>query len=198
MTMTSLVERRMPRRWVLVLLPVLVFAIAVAAAYTYAAANPLSWNGYGRDAYRNDSMFTLPASSSVTVHIAGDEPIPAHSYVRVQVYVVTKGADENPVTTDFQFSYNGEMGPVVPGWGLGEALETKVSTQGGTNPIFIVHNLQPYDLVVEQYGHVIVPPTTWDHFVILLPLVAVVGTFLSIALDGTITYLGRRGARGSV
>lgn len=181
----------MSRWWVFLLVPTLTFASLTAMAYAYAEGNPLPWNGYGHTVLRVDSNFTVPANSHMTVRILGDGVIPANSFVWTMVYVLTRGSDGNPVTANFQFSYNGEDSVMIPGWGMQQDFQTKVDSQGGMNPQYVVKNVQPFDIVVLESAWVAVPPTTWDHFLMLLPWVLIGGSMLSLVIDAALAAAQR-------
>ncbi len=178
----------MSRPWVRILIPVAVFALLIPAAYAYAWANPLPWKGYGHTVLHLNSTLKVPAGSQMTVRILGDMPIPAKSFVWTQVYVLTRGPDDNPITADFQFAYNDETSAAVPGWGMKQQFETRVGTQGALNPEYVISNPAPVDIVVLEYGWVTVPPTTGDHFGLLLPWVLIIGCMLAFGIDRLVAF----------
>jgi len=183
-----------PRWWLFVIMPALVFGSLILVAYAHADAHPLPWNGYGHTALHVDSSLTIPALSRVTVRILGDEPISAKSFVWTQLYVLTRGTDGNPLAANFQFSYNGVTSEIFTGWGMGREFETTVETRGDANPWYLAENIQPVDIVVHQVGWVTVPPSTWEHFGILIPWVVLGGVLVSVGLD-TVLALALRPAR---
>ncbi len=186
------------RPWTLVLVPVVCFAFLSSTAYAYAVSHPLSWE-YGHTAVRVNSTFTVPPGSQMSVQILGGAPIPARSFLETQVYVLTRGSGGNPLTANFLFSYNGEATAMTPGWGMHQVFETTMDTQGGLNPQYVVGNPLGVTIQVLEYGWVTVPPTTLEHFGMLLPWVAALGCALTVGIDllvstrpGTRSWTGDR------
>lgn len=161
--------------------------VFVAGAYAYAASNPLPWNGYGRTTIQEDSTFLLPANSESTVRILGNDTIPARAFFFVQVSVLTETPSGNPYEALFRLSYDGTVLREATGGGMTHSLETRSETQGASNPEFYVRNENSVDLQILRHAFVIVPPTTGERFVKLVPL-ALVGTVLITLLVGALAW----------
>ena len=171
-------------RW----LPLAVVAVVALACFAYAASHPLPANGYGRTVYDVDTILTVPASSSLSILLAPDSPVPRGSLVLAFAGVMNHVPNLDLYETAyFRLTQSGVTlaeGVMTP---FRHSFESRVDTSGAENPALFVRNDHAFDLSLDYRAFVWRPPTTLEHFALFMPLL------VPLVLLGTLwAFLPRR------
>ncbi len=176
--------------------PLAAVAVVTLGLYLYVYFTPLPANGYGREIYDVHTTLAVPANSSITVPIGGEQDIPEGSLI-----VLTAGVMNERLNSDlsedalFRLTYAGTTLEEEITNVISRSFETRVDTRGFDNPRLFVRNDHPFPLEVDYRAFVWRPPTTPERFLMYAPIILFVGLLASVWL---ILSLLLRDSRGRV
>ena len=119
------------------------------------------------------------------VPIAGDQFVPRGSLVLVTAGVVNR----LPNSDFYEYAYFRitQAGSTIEE-GLGNAVsssfETRQDTQGSDNPRLSIRNDHAFALQIDFRAFVLVPPTTWERFLLYVPGLGIAGALAFAWLSG--------------